>query len=187
MSLRLVTPPASGLVSLGIVKKQCRVDHSDDDTYLAELIDVASAHIDGAAGWLGRSIAEQEWELRLDRFPSGKIYLPLPPLIGVAAVEYIDRDGVLTELNDFRQFGIGGNGYILPAYNGVWPEARDEPEAARVRFTAGYEAVPKAVEHAVRLLVGDWYENRENAAEIKLTEMPTGVEALLMPLRHWPS
>lgn len=166
-------------------------DFTDDDDYLQSLIDVAIAHVDGPEpAWLGRAIAEQEWQLLLDGFPSGCIHLPIPPLQEVTAVEYVDIDGATQTLVGFREFGVASvnsSGFILPAFDTEWPSTRDEPEAVRITFTAGYSTVPKPVKHAILLLVGQWYENREDAANLKLECMPNGVDALLMPLRYWPS
>jgi uncharacterized phiE125 gp8 family phage protein len=178
------------LVSLAEVKKHVHSeDFTDDDAYLEALVATATAHIDGASGWLGRAIGESEWQLLLNCFPCGGIRIPLPPLLSVDEIEYVDVEGETQTVADFRQFGIesaNGQGYVLPAYDGEWPDTRDdEPEAVRVTFTAGYSEVPKPIKHAILLLVGDWYENRENASEIKLNEMPRGVDALLYPLRFW--
>lgn len=190
MTLVSVAAPEP-LVSLAEVKRHCRAtDFDDDDAYLASLVAVAQAHIEGPGGWLGRAFGEQEWELRLDAFPSNDIRLPLPPLQSVDEIEYVDADGITQTLASFREFGVGslnGGGFILPAYDETWPITRDEPEAVRITFTAGYSAVPTQVKHAILLLVGEWYENREDAGSLKLNEIPTCASALLMPLRFWPS
>lgn len=189
MALKLVAAASAPLVSLAEAKKHLNVFHDDDDGYIEVLIAVATSHIDGAEGWLGRAFGEQSWELSLDCFPAGEIRLPLPPLQEVTEVAYTDVDGVGQTYTGFREFGIGsvgGQGFILPAYGQRWPTARREPEAVRIKFTAGYEAVPPSVAHAIKLLIGTWYEGREDASELKLNEMPKGVDALLTPLRFWP-
>lgn len=179
-------------MSLQEAKRHVRAeDFADDDAYLQSLIDTATAYVDGPEpAWLGRSIAQQGWQLLLDRFPCGAIRLPLPPLQEVTSVEYVDLDGVTQTLAGFREFGVdslNSDGIVLPAFDTEWPSARNEPEAVRISFTAGYSSVPKAVKHAILLLVGEWYENREDASELKLTEIPTAACSLLMPLRFWPS
>lgn len=191
MALKLVTAATAPLVSLAAAKKHVHAeDFTDDDAYIEALVATATAHIDGAVGWMGRAFGQQSWELSLDRFPCGEIRLPLPPLQAVTEVAYTKDDGTAGTVVGFREFGVGsvtGQGLILPAYGERWPVTRKEPEAVRVTFTAGYESIPPSVGHAIKLMVGTWYNNREDAAEIKLTEMPTGVDALLMPLRFWPS
>jgi uncharacterized phiE125 gp8 family phage protein len=202
MALKLLSA-ASPPVTAAEIKRHVRAaDFNDDDDYLTALVAVAQAHIDGADGWLGRAVGEQQWELRLDRFPCAaavgrdlvwhphrdRVYIPLPPLQSVDTVKYVDINGTVQSITDFREFGVGsttGCGFVLPAFNTNWPETRCEPEAVRITFTAGYEAVPVEVKHAIMLMVGTWYESREDAAEIKLSEMPRGVDALLIPLRFW--
>lgn len=190
MALKLITPAAAPLVTLAEAKRHVLADSfTDDDTYLEALVATATAHIDAPSGWLGRAVGETVWELRLDCFPSGSIKIPLPPLVSVDEIEYVKTDGTTATIADFREFGVesaNGQGFVLHAYDGEWPDTRDdEPEAVRITFTAGYSEVPKPIKHAILLLVGGWYENRENAAEIKLNEMPRGVDALLYPFRFW--
>ena len=76
-----------------------------------------------------------------------------------AAVDYIEQfcDGALV-------------GALTPT-----PGDREPPR--EVLFTPGIWA-------AMLLLIGHWYANREAAAQ-NLTEMPLGVEALLMRHRRW--
>lgn len=190
MALTLITPSAP-LVSLAEAKRHVRtMDFDDDDDYLTSLIAVAQAHVDGPSGWLGRSFGEQSWRLSLNAFPTGGIKLPAPPLISVEAMEYTDVNGATQTITDFRAYGVAdtrGCGYLLPVYGGAWPVARDQPEAVRIEFTAGMASIPPQLKHGMLLLIGEWYENREDAGAIKLNEIPTCATALLMPLRFWPS
>lgn len=191
MALNLLSASAP-LVTLAEAKKHVRAeDFTDDDAYLTSLIAVAQAHIEGPEGWLGRSFGQQTWEYSIDCFPaSGQIFLPIPPLQSVDAIEYTDVNGATQTVASFREFGTAsrsGAGFVMPAYGAAWPATRDEPEAVRVSFTAGYSSVPAQVKHAILLLVGEWYENREDAGSLKLEEIPTCASALLMPLRFWPS
>lgn len=189
MALTLVTAAAAPLVTLAEVKRHCRVDHTDDDTYLEALVAAITANIDGADGWLGRCLGEQTWKLSLPYFPCGRIYLPLPPLQGVTEVAYTDVDGAPQTYADFREFGVDsriGQGFILPAYDGEWPETRDDtPEAVQITFTAGYAALPTPIKHAILLMVGSLYEHREDASHTKMEQMPFASTALLTPYRSW--
>ncbi|TGP65446.1 phage gp6-like head-tail connector protein [Mesorhizobium sp. M2D.F.Ca.ET.225.01.1.1] len=195
MALKLITDASGPLVTAAEIKRHIRaVDFSDDDDYLQALAGVAANHVDGPEpAWLGRSLAERQWQLILDGFPADKcsrIALPLPPLRSVDTVEYVDIDGTAQTIADFREFGVqstNSTGFLLPAFGSTWPDTRSEPEAVKITFTAGFASVPPAVKHAILLLVGQWYENRENASEIALTEIPNGVSALLTPLKIWPS
>lgn len=189
MSLALLTA-GDQILSLAALKRHVHAeDFDDDDAYLQALASAAEDNIGGAGGFLGRALSQSEWELRLDCFPAGKIDIPLPPLISVDYVEYVDVDGVAQSYSSFRTFGIeraNAAGSILYACDGEWPDTLDdEPEAVRIEFTAGYATVPAAIKHAALLMVGDWYRNREDATEMKLATLPRGAEALLMPYRFW--
>lgn len=191
MALTLITAPSAALVTTAEAKRHCRVDHTDDDAYLDSLVAAVTANIDGADGWLGRALGAQTWKLSLDAFPTGSrgIMLPLPPLRSVTTVAYTDVDGVARTYTAFRTFGIdskSGQGFILPAYDDEWPETRDDtPEAVQITFTAGYETVPTPIKHAILLMVGNLYENREDTTELKLGHLPMGADALLAPYRSW--
>jgi uncharacterized phiE125 gp8 family phage protein len=191
MSLKLITPMSSPLVTTAEAKRHVHAeDFADDDAYLDALVEVATEHISAPSGWSGRLLGEQQWELRLDKFPADKICMPFPPLQSVDSIKYIDIDGDEQTITDFREFGIDsarGVGFVLPAYDTEWPQTREEPEAVRITFTAGYTSAPKAAKHAILLLVGQWYDRRENASEIKMTDMPSGVAALVETFRHYGS
>lgn len=45
--------------------------------------------------------------------------------------------------------------------------------------------VPEALRSAIKLLFGLWFENREAAAEVRITEIPMAVDALIWPYRLW--
>lgn len=191
MALKLVTAASAPLVTLAEAKRHVHAeDFTDDDDYLEALVETATGHIDAPSGWLGRAIGDSTWELALDCFPvCGRIDIPLPPLREIVSVKYVDINGDEQTYADFRAFGVdaaNAPGFILPAYDDDWPDTRDDtPEAVRIRFVAGYEETPKPIKHAILLMVGDWYANREDAAEIKLNEAPRGADALLRPFQVW--
>ena len=49
----------------------------------------------------------------------------------------------------------------------------------------GSDATIPAIRHAIRLLVGMWYANREPVAFASATELPFTVNALLIPLKNF--
>ncbi len=189
MALTLVTAATAPLVSLVEAKRHCRVDHDDDDTYLESLVEVVSDNIDGADGWLGRSVRQATWKLSLPCFPMHEIRLPLPPLREVTSITYLDEDGASQTYTTFREFGVAARhaqGIVLPAYDEDWPDTRDDtPEAVSVTFEAGYEAVPTPIKQGALLIIGHLYEHREEVSEIKMEQMPFAAAALLMPYRSW--
>jgi len=69
----------------------------------------------------------------------------------------------------------------------ILSEQRFEDGRMRLTYSASLPTAQlPAVQMAVKLLVGHWYEHREAASEAKLHTMPKAVDALLAPLR-WVS
>lgn len=190
MDLTLVTPPAEPAVSLAEAKGHLRFLTNDQDALIGALVAAATAHLDGRAGILGRSLVTQTWDLRLDRFPrgiGGAIELPLPPLQSVTSVKYLDGAGAEVTLDSAAYVVEPGHylGRIRPAYGQTWPTARDETGAVRIRFVAGYgaaAAVPPPIKQAILLLAGHWWINREAVGDAKGPHA-FAVDALTFPYR----
>lgn len=187
MALKLVTAP-SAVITVDEAKSHLRVFHNDDDQYITSLVAAATGWADGKDGWLGRSIGQQTWDLALDAFPDGGIIIPLSPLISVTSVKYNEAaagvETTLVEGTDYLVDNYGDPGWVVPV-DGVWPETKSVINAVKIRFVSGYATVPPSIKHALLLLVGHWYENREAASEVKLTEIPMAVDSLLIPYRNW--
>ena len=186
MDLRLISPPAEAPVSLAEAKAHLRYLAGDQDALISSLVLAATAHLDGRSGILGRAVVTQTWELRLDRFPA-RIELPLPPLQSVTSIVYLDDTGSETTLDPAAYVVEPGHyhGRIRPAYGLTWPVPRDESGAVRIRFLAGYgdaSDVPAPLKHAILLLVGHWWLNREAAGEEQFAH-PMAVDALTLPYR----
>lgn len=143
MALTLIAGPLVSPLTLADAKAHLRVEHDDHDLMIQSLIDAAIEHFDGRDGWLGRALVQQTWELRLDRFPHC-IEIPLPPLISLDSVKYVDISGnILTIPEADYQVVVEGfkKALVVPAYRLIWPIPRDVRQAVRVTFTAGYAAV----------------------------------------------
>lgn len=178
MALSLVTPPVWP-VSLADAKAHLRVETADDDALITAHIGAACEHVEHVTG---RAIATQTWELVMDRFPSGSIAVPLPPLQSVNAITYIDTAGdtQVWAAANYSVDAVGGR--VAPAYGASFPATRAVHNAVKVRFTAGYTALPAAIQAAVLLLVGDLYANREAQQEVPLHEN-RAAERLLWPYK----
>ena len=58
--VELITAPAAEPVTVTDVKKQMRIEHSDDDALIARLINVAIGFVD-VRGALGKAMITQTW------------------------------------------------------------------------------------------------------------------------------
>ena len=158
--------------------------------------------------WLGRSLAPQTLELALDAFPERRtgvsadgyaslakpaaIALPMGPVTALTSVKYLDSDGA--------EQTLAGSAYTFDDYSEparvvllastAWPAIKSVPNAVKVRYIAGYELpadspqknpLPYPIRAAMLLVLSDLFENRSNAAERQLYEVPVGVRSLLRP------
>ena len=187
MAINVTTPPTVEPVTLDEVKLHCRVDVNDDDTLLDSLIAVARQYCEV---FTGRVFITQTIQYDLQRWPSGKaIHLPRPPLQSVTSVTWWDTEGndtVLTAGTDYLVDTSPTFGTVLLPYSGRWPSEILYPvHPIRIEYLAGYgdnaADVPEYIKAAIKLLVGNWYENREQVLPAGHVgkELPMGAQSLL--------
>ncbi len=191
MHLTLKTPPAAAVVTVEEAKAHLRVDEAADDSYITALVAKATQ---AAERYCDRAFITQDWVLALDAFPSCTklIKVPLPPLVSVTQLSYVDADGADQVLASADyQVSKRSPAVIAPAPGKSWPATQaGRLDAVAIEFKAGYgdaaDAVPKPIHHAILLLVAHWYENREpvNIGNI-VNALPFTVDSLLAPCRVW--
>jgi uncharacterized phiE125 gp8 family phage protein len=198
MGIKLITAPAVQPLTLQEVKDHLRVDFSDTDSIVTLYLNAATSYVDGEFGYLGRALVTQTWELTIDTFPLHEIKVPLPPLQSVSSIKYDDADGneqTLTAATDYFVDTSSEPGWIVPATGG-WPTSIFAGiNAVRVRFVAGYDPttdsppdlranVPTAIKQGMLLLIGQFYEHRENIiVGLTTMQLPFAAENLLRPWR----
>ena len=142
---------------------------------------------------LKRYLITQTVDLYLDSFPEWEI--KLPPLQQVTAITYVDQDGV-TQTIDSADYVVDATSTastasrITPAYGEIWPTPRDQINAVKIRFVAGYgsaSAVPQCVKNWILMRVKTLYEARDevtfsNGSPVFL---PHFVDSLLDSEKIW--
>lgn len=144
--------------------------NTTNDPYLTSLVKSARRLVESETG---RALITQTWILRLEGFPTSSdcpLWVPLPPLQSVSSIAYVDADGVSQTwaAASYQVTTPAGDapdcGRIAPAYGEVWPTTREQMEAVTITFVAGYGAagaVPEDLKHAMKLIVGHLYEQRQ--------------------------
>ena len=128
--------PTAEPLCLNEAKLALRVDGTGDDEFI-------TAMIRSARQWC-ETYENQAYMMRtsivyLDAFPE-VIRLPMPPLISVPSIRYVDVNGdtqtVTSTVYTVDTDSIPGRIYL--AYNQSWPAVRAIPKAITVTFRHGY-------------------------------------------------
>jgi len=191
MVSELVTPPQVEPVSVDELKTHLRIESTEESEYLDELERAAREYVEGL---LGRKLITQVWKVYYSSWPDGNVFeIPYGQLQAVSSVAYVDTDGesheVSTDVYDVDTASEPGK--VALAYNQSWPSASLYPtNPISIQFTCGYGdnrlAVPSILRHAIKLLVGHLYENREaTIAGMTIQTVPIGIYDMLYPYRLW--
>lgn len=162
--VRVVGYPTDHVLSLEEAKRHLRVEHGDEDELILGLVEAAQDYLRLHAD---RSVVPTDYQMDLCEFPaeSEVIVLPYSPVRSVL-VRYYPTTGSLTTFTSYRLIHRSDATSEVHLNDGVsWPSTATRPDAAQVLYTAGPEVIPPLAKHAVRLLVGHWYESREGVSE----------------------
>ena len=182
-SLSLVTAATVWPVTTDEVNEQLRIDSGDDAQLINRLIAAATSYVDGL-GVLGRAMINQTWR-QVVQNPGSKVDLRMHPVQSLSAVKYYDASGVLQTdtLGNYRLIAGDIWAYVKPTSGNIWPTAYDRPDAIQIEFVAGYgaaaENVPDGIRHALMMLIAHWYEHREAADRMDISNLPIGFDDLL--------
>jgi len=184
-------------VSVADAKEHLRVvDTTDDDEYIGLLIDAATTW---AEDYCDRTFADKTYTVAFDDFFGTRIELPRPPVRlnetgseATVTISYVDTGGATQTLTwaesgtqDFRLDRDHVPALVYPTYLDVWPSVRIDDKSVQITYLAGYGGaadVPKPAVHAIKMMVGHWYANREAVGNVG-QNVPMGVAALLEPLK----
>lgn len=199
--LSTVTGPVTEPVTTAEAKTHLRIDHSDDDTYIGNLITAARIAVEN---YLHRALITQTLKLTLDNFPGTyrlfsslllgtqqPIRLPRSPLQSISSIQYVDDQGSTQTLSasKYRVDTESLTPRIEPAFSEVWPSTRAVNNAVTVTFVAGYgdnaSDVPEPIKQGIKLYIGTYYDVfRETAlAPANVQIVPQAAGFILGPYR----
>lgn len=185
--LRLITPPTAGTlaVPLDVAKRHLNVDFADDDDLIAAYVGAATERVQQECRAL--IVLPSTWAADSDLW-CDRMVLPLAPVVSVTSLSYWDAGNVQQTLAP-SLYGVtidsGGRGMVAPAYGQAWPATRGGANAVTIVFTAGFSAIPPAIQAAILLMVGGLYEQRADVTARAVFAVPDAVAALLAKYRVW--
>lgn len=162
----IVSAPSAEPISTEEAKSHLRVTNDDELALINALIKVSR---EAAEKIQGRALITQTLEIVLDQWPFGSVIeLPRSPLQSVTSIKYKDSLGV--------EYTFPSANYIVDAKTqpgrislvsgAIWPTVTlREIGAITIQFKAGYgdaaANVPATTKQAMLLMVGHWFEHRE--------------------------
>lgn len=213
-SLVVKTPPAVEPISLAEAKDHLNVTVTDDDARIQNYTRAARANLErrydvafitqslvlgrdyfpavfgmgwgwSPGWWLGNT-----WMAQYDTQELRYGYLSLrPPVQSITSVTYLDQTGAITTWasSNYVLDADSRPGRLSLALGKTFPTTAPLLGAVKVEFIAGYTdptQVPDDMKSALKLLLGEYYQNRENVVidtRIVALAIPDGVDALMAP------
>jgi uncharacterized phiE125 gp8 family phage protein len=188
MSLEVIAHPTSEPITVAEAKLNARCDDSTEDSLWSVWISGLRRQLEHD---LQRSIMPQTYELLIDRFPpcAGAIRLAMPPVQSVSLISYVGLDGLEHTMSSAAYVLDARTkpGWVMPLQGTDWPAAAAVANGIRVRFVAGYTAVPPEVRSWMLVKTACAYRFREALqAGMTLGELPRDyVDGLVDGLRYW--
>jgi uncharacterized phiE125 gp8 family phage protein len=195
MSVDVITiaGPTAEPVTTTEAKNHLRVSFDSDDQQIASMVSAARIAIEARSGMRLYTqtieVRTDDWSELSDPDRSDVLRLRSAPLQSITSVKYYDSaSDVDTTLaaSDYVTDLLGVPARIQ--IKNTWPATNDYVGNIRIRCVAGYattKAIPAHLKQAVLLLVGHFYENREAVTDLKLMEIPEGINALIHSLPEY--
>ncbi len=172
-------------ISVNDAKDHLRLDLNDDDNYIQSLIDISVAMIEQ---YTRRFYRAADYKVHLDQFPYDYIDLQFAGISEVTSVKYNNAAGTeVTLSSDDYDIDLKHEpARIYIAKSKTWPTTENAPNSVTISFSAGSDTtdnIEKPLVHAMKLLIGHFYENRQTVSDRVHYKMPMAIEYLINPYR----
>jgi uncharacterized phiE125 gp8 family phage protein len=187
----LLTASSEEPITLEEIKIHLRIDIGEtaEDDLLMGLLRASRERVEIITG---RKLMPQTWYAYFSDFPWRDYFeLPYAPIRSIpsSGLYYTDSTGGSTTFSSTKWSSdiVSVPGRLVLDYNEDWPSntlAANNP--IRIEFSCGYAgstSVPDTIKAAMKLMVGHWYENREDSMITSIQPIPLGVKALLAPYK----
>ena len=179
----ITVAPTSEPITLSQASDHLRVDSTDDQSYISDLISVAREYFDAVTGRSSAPatyvLTAENWE---DVFHGLSYAIPIyrSPLVSVTSVKYhAATSGTLTTLDpsEYRVITSAEPGRVQLVNSP--PAISDRIDAIQITFVAGNDCPPAMSRHGIKMLVANFYEQRVPIAFASATEIPYTLRAII--------
>jgi uncharacterized phiE125 gp8 family phage protein len=184
----LESAPVTALLSLQKAKNYLKVEETEDDALIEEMVEAAMEACENYTEVFFRTktIAVV---FSLAEVNAGLLVLPFGPNQQIVSVERSDTDGTFSALTEGSDYGKYGQDFLSLNVNRVWKSGCGRSNGQiRVTYTAGYDEevlLPKLCLQAVCKLLADLYENRgDTVIGTIVATLSNNHKALLNPYRR---
>lgn len=172
----------TSLLSLATAKAHLRVDHDDEDDLITALIGTAVVTVENMTG---HHFGSAVFYLYADAWHSQAF--TFAPVKSITAVEYYDQTNTLTALPAANYWADLDSSPQRITFSAPPPIYSDRHQGVRITANVGHTAIPAPLLTACLLLVGHYYENRQQVTTgATPTTVPMAVETLCNTYRVWP-
>lgn len=171
-------------VTLDEAKIHLRVELTDteEDTLIESLITAARKRFENDTN---RQLYQATINQYFDKWPdSGIIYFPRYPVTAVTSLSYFDTDGTLqTWAADNYNVDMVSQPGRIQRKNGVsFPSLDKRINAVNISLSAGHatqSSISRLHKQAILLLIGHWFENRQNVVTgTQVNDVPGTYESI---------
>lgn len=185
MTFKVTSEPACEPIATEDAKLHLRVDLPDEDHLIDAAVMAARTY---AENFMRRKLITQTVQFTMTGFCGPTVELPLAPIQSITSVQYVDSAGTLQTLDaaDYQLVNSVFPARLAPAYGLTWPVVRADYDSVIITAVVGYgddaDTIPGDIMAALRLLLGHFYENRQNElAGTIVSKVTLSAERLMQP------
>tara|TARA_R100001440_G_scaffold171_2_gene525 strand:- start:10872 stop:11456 length:585 start_codon:yes stop_codon:yes gene_type:complete len=183
-SFKVTAFPADiSVVTLSEAKDHLRVSNTDDDTLITNLILAATQ---AAQNYTNRFFINHSVRMDCDTWDE-TLYFYKSPVFSSTTIEYYGTSSTVYDVWDSVNYivdKVHEPARLLLQADKSYPTLADRKAAIKLTYVSGYGTaasdVPQAIKQAVLLMIGNFYENRQEVVVGRIaTEMPKSAQYLL--------
>lgn len=186
MAIALITKPAVEPVTLVGAKSHLRIDSTDEDVFIGELIVTARQYLEQ---FCGLRLITQSWRQYEDCWPTSHVLnLDIRPVKSVETITVYDVNGT-PDIISSTDYQIDNVSQIARIHMPGGTTAGQALNGIEVDFTVGFGDtgvdVPDTLKRAILMLVAHWYEFRGAiSAHEQPVSIPPGFETLIASFKR---